>query len=308
MPAPTIRLAQARAEVQIGRLIAAQQHMLDAAHSPAKAGQPPSWAAARKDAANEASALNARFASLELSIAPASVAPIVTIDGQSVAATTLSVPRALNPGAHAVHVEASGFRTIDQSVTLHEGERQKLDFTLESAEPVAQPAPPPPVQPTIAPPPIVTEPPQPPPPPPPAEPSQPTTSGSLALSVTGFSVAGVGLIVGSAMGIASLSTVSDLKSACNGKSCSSDLASKGDEAKTQGNISTVAFIFAGGGLSVGILTIPRSSSPSPRASIGFSVGPDPSALRGRSDARRSSHRISHGHLGDRLRRCRAAQR
>ena len=109
VPAPTIRLAQARAEIQMGRLIAAQQHMLEAAHSPAQAGQPASWATAHKDAANEASALNARFASLELSIAPASVAPIVTIDGQSVAPSTLSAPRALDPGAHAVHVEASGF-------------------------------------------------------------------------------------------------------------------------------------------------------------------------------------------------------
>ena len=41
VPAPTIRLAQARAEVRLGRLIAAQQHMLEAARSPAQAGQPP---------------------------------------------------------------------------------------------------------------------------------------------------------------------------------------------------------------------------------------------------------------------------
>ena len=133
--APTIRLEQGRAELKLGRLIEAQQHLLEATRTVPAPGEPPSWVAARKDAATEAAGIDARLAFLELSVTPQPwmKPPQVSIDKMHIENTTLGVPRALNPGAHTIHVETEGADPIDQQMTLAEGERQKLALTLQES-------------------------------------------------------------------------------------------------------------------------------------------------------------------------------
>jgi hypothetical protein len=275
VPAPTLRLAQARAEAKLGRLIEAQQHMLEAARTTPQPGEPPSWASARQDATAEAAALDSRLSSLELSItAPQGVTPRVTIDTLPIGASTLGVPRALDPGAHVIHAEAEGAQTVDQTITLKEGEHQKLALTLEA---IAPPTPPPPApipapsQP-VPPPASVEAPPAPAPPP---SHEETGASGSLGWSIAGFTVGGLSLIVGSALGVSSMSEVSSIKSKCSGNSCPPSEQGQANDAATQGTVSTVLFVVAGGGALLGFLTLPRGAphQASSASSVRLGIGP-----------------------------------
>ncbi len=286
VPAPTLRLAQGRAELALGHLILAQQHMLEAARSLPQPGEPAPWTAARQKASTEAAAIDARLATLELSLtAPPGAVPSVSLDGQPLKTGTEGVPRAVDPGSHTVHVEAAGLRTVDQNLSLAEGERRKVTISLEANAP-PPPVPPPSPEPAPAstpppPPATIQEPAQ----PPPSEPAPKQTSGSLALSITGFAVAGASLIAGGALGIASLSSTSDIKSQCNGNNCPASLASQADSAKLEGTLSTVCFILVVPAVALGIFTLPRETSgaspAAPSAGVSLSIGPGSFGASGR---------------------------
>lgn len=273
IPAPTIRLAQARVEAQAGHLIEAQQHLLEAARSSPQSGEPPPWASARQIAATEAEALQARIPSVEITVSPSDSSTTILVDGRTIAAGRLGIPRALDPGRHAIHVEVSGFEPADREVTLREGERQTMEIVMSpvARAPVAAP-------PVIETPALEATPESVSASAPPASGTSGSNGGSGRLAIVGFTVAGIATVVGTAAGIASLVSVGDIKSQCNGKSCPAYLENDADRAKRLGTVSTISFVLAGGALVFGIVALMRGgaaqssgTSPAPR-SVSFGIG------------------------------------
>jgi hypothetical protein len=286
VPAPTIKVARAHAYLKLGRLIEAQQDLLDAARSDPQPGEPASWGEARHKALGEAEAITPRLPLLLLGVTGAPVDRVtLTVDGQPVATATLGSPRALNPGTHALKAEADGYLPAEQSVTLAEGEHKSVTFSLAAVKPAV--APPPVAEPAAAPPPPVVAPEQ----PPPAEPppagtapgyvaapapmmAPPVEEPNNTVSTLGW--VGTGVFGGGAVitGLVAIGMASDVKGKCNGNVCDNSLKGEADTSSTLGNVSTVAFVLAGGCLLVGILThhsARRRSATGP--SFDLQVGP-----------------------------------
>jgi hypothetical protein len=202
----------------------------------------------------------------------------VTLDGQVLAERLEGNAIEIDPGEHDLVFEAQGIAPVTRHVVVVLGEKdrhERVTIEVPRAVPVPPPPPPPPPPPAGEPPaPAVEPPPAPAPPVQPPPPPPRTESGSAALCTLGFGTAGVGLVVGGIAGTVSFVQVASIKSQCNGNSCPHSEASSGSNAATIGNVANVAFIAAGAGVLLGVLTIPRSSSPSASAGVvRFAVGP-----------------------------------
>jgi hypothetical protein len=138
--APTHLLLIARAQKQLGRLVAAKETYLKVAREELPAAAPPAFKKAQQDAREELAAIDPKIASLRLTIEGAAGRKIsVTLDGQPVADALLGVHRPVDPGNHAIVASAPGQSPIEQQVTLGEGERKDLTIPIPAvqAAPVA---------------------------------------------------------------------------------------------------------------------------------------------------------------------------
>ncbi|XXT17153.1 tetratricopeptide repeat protein [Sorangium sp. So ce429] len=117
--------------------------------------------------------------------------------------------------------------------------------------------------------------------PPPAAPAAPAPQagggGSLLPAGLAFGLGAVGLGVGVATGIASLSKVSDIKSQCDGRRCPAELQGDADTATTLGHVSTVGFIVGAASAAAGVVLLvvrrggdgaPDAASAAPQARRG----------------------------------------
>ncbi|WP_437659104.1 tetratricopeptide repeat protein [Sorangium sp. So ce1182] len=124
--------------------------------------------------------------------------------------------------------------------------------------------------------------------PPPAAPAAPPApqaggGGSLLPAGLAFGLGAVGLGVGAATGIASLSKVSDIKSQCDGRRCPAELQGDADAATTLGHVSTVGFIVGAASAAAGVvLLVVRSSGDGAPGGDGApdAAGAPPQARRG----------------------------
>jgi hypothetical protein len=277
IPAPTIKVGRAHALIGMGRLIEAQQDLLDAAHSEPRPGEPAVFAEARRKAAAEADALTPRLPALLLGITGAPADKVtLSVDGQVVAVQTLGAPRVVNPGTHSVRAEAEGYTPVEQVTTVHEGDQKTLTFALSPEQPA--PPPPPAATPPTAPPAPFTSPAPTPMVMAPAyvEPPNNTVS-TLGWVGTGV-FAGAGIITG----LVALEQAGSVKSQCKGNVCPTSTESEASMSSTLGNVSTITFIAAGGCLLLGILT--HHSAPTRTAaasSFDVEIGPGSIGASGR---------------------------
>ncbi|WP_438023936.1 tetratricopeptide repeat protein [Sorangium sp. So ce233] len=91
------------------------------------------------------------------------------------------------------------------------------------------------------------------PPPPPAP--RVEGGGSLLPAGIAFGLGAVGLGVGAATGIVSLSQVSDIKAQCEGQRCPAELKGDADSATTLGHVSTVGFIVGAASAAAGVVLL-----------------------------------------------------
>jgi hypothetical protein len=224
--------------------------------------------AREKDARERAAGLDAQVATVHLT-GPAIAAPGVEIrrDGIVVAASDLGQRMVLDAGDHLFEAAAPGKKPWRATAHLAPGARVEMtvpDLLDESAPPPPLPAPQLPA---------------------------PTREGSLvsgqrlwAVVAGGLGVVGLG--VGSAFGIVSISDHSSAKSACPVPNPCSDqnAAGKWSDATSAGNVSTIAFV-AGGVLAAGAaalwLTAPTTRSTGFEWSPAVGPGTASVALRGR---------------------------
>lgn len=222
MNVPTTGLAVARAHTALGQLVEARDKALLVARSAPQADESPILKEARALAAKLAADLVARIPTLIVKVSgpPQAAATEVTVGGVKVPADALVDGWKLNPGNHTVVIAAKGFDGAERRVELAEGESETLQVTLEPAK-------------------------------------GPTTGPTAAtvLMATGFSVAGVGLLVGAVTGGLSIAETDALLERCGGPRCDPSAADDLSSATTLANVSNGAFVVGGIGVVVGIVGV-----------------------------------------------------
>jgi tetratricopeptide (TPR) repeat protein len=253
---PGARIGLARAESELGRLLLAEKHLQEALASPKL--PPPVKRKAKLDLAK----LEERIPTLAIEL-PADFGGELWLGDESIGKAAASEPRRLDPGEYQVRAEAKGFQPFREAVVLEEGDRKAVKVTLAplaAAEPVAAPAD--------------------------EEEQRKKKGGGSAQRTLGWvslGIGGVGLIVGTVMGLSARSTRSELDGACSNDVCSEgqrDLYNKG---KSQANTATAGFIVAGVGIGLGavLLMTAGDSKEAPQAKVEAVVGVGEVGVRGR---------------------------
>ncbi|MFT3764284.1 MAG: hypothetical protein QM820_01990 [Minicystis sp.] len=270
----------AECQLQIGKTASAWANFLEAAYQAKAAGQAKREATARAKAA----AIEPRLSRLTVSAAPGVE---VRRNGFLIAASTLGTPLPVDPGEHVIVASAPGKKSwVSRIVVKDNGDRVTVGVpTLDPGDsaspplPAPSPAPPAPAPPASNPADVT-----PPASPPPAPPSEPPATGAPARRIGGIAllVAGAGgLITGAAFAAMAKSKYDESLGQCDPmkpNECYAGGARLRDEARRNGDISTVAFI-AGGTVAAGGLALLISSlqsKPAARAgAVTWTAGIDP---------------------------------
>ena len=240
MKVPTTGLEVARAHAALGQLLEAREVLGRVLRSPAKAGEPAPFTAARKAADTMNNELAARIPSISVAVANSDPAqpPQVSIDGEPIPAAAANVPRKVNPGAHTVLVKAGSFEKRFE-VTVAERDTRTVNVDLEEQQSAAPPKEPTPEEPTPA--------------------GGGGSSAGKVLMYSGFGVAVIGIGVGTVTGVMSLTKTNDLKAICPNDQCPPGKEGEIESATSLGNIATAAFVVGGIGLGAGIVGLLMSS-------------------------------------------------
>jgi hypothetical protein len=246
--APTLALMEARALVQLGRLVEASDAYARAVNVKVDA-ENDAFRRARTDAGAELAALRPRIPSIDVIVTPdRGPAPRVSIDGVP-RLDLASVP--LNPGTHLVSVLRAGAPESTQSVTLLERERRTIVFEAPGTPGVATRV---------------------------EGRDAPSRGASDAWMWTAFGLGGAGLATGVVTGALALDRRATLDRNCNEAACppglETDLRAY-DRLRTASLVGyVVGFVGAAGGV-VLLATRPKESD-APR--ISASVSPAHSGL------------------------------
>jgi hypothetical protein len=284
--APPHLLFLARAQVKLGRLVAARELYNKILREPLAGDAPPAFLTAREAAEAEIETIEPRLARLTIKVEGASEKPVtVTMDGRPVASALIGVSAPADPGKHELSATAEGFIAKPQTVTLAEGGQGQVLLSLVPDPNYKPPAPPPGDAPAAAPassgmasaPPVGSEP----------------QATSLAVpAYTAFGVGAVGLGAGILFTLQSSSKRSDADDAfatcqaagdgdCRENDPSAgEVVSLEDDAKSAQTLATIGYIVGGVGVAAGVTLLildgsggsesaGSRSSPTLRAWVGY---------------------------------------
>jgi Tetratricopeptide repeat len=273
-PAPTLAVALARAQIGMGKWIAAQETLNRVLREGSPAGSPPAYAKAVLDARKELDVLEPRIPSVIINVkGPPTLR--VTIDGALVPSAALGVNRLVDPGAHTVRAEAEGFASAQATVNASEHQVESVALVLvpgaASPPPVEPPHPPP-----STPPPSSS--------PPPASP--PPASGGSTLRTVGFVGIGVGaagLVMGAVTGGLAVSKHGDLATGCQGGHCPPSEYGALDSYHLMTNLSDAGLVVGGVLAAAGVVLVVTAPKPgrSQEAWVAPIVGPGYLGAQGR---------------------------
>ncbi len=186
------------------------------------------------------------------------IAVQVSVDGVVVATKLDGLPMPLDPGPHKLRLELAGMPPIERDVVLSQGEKgRRIQVRFAPTKPLATTLPPPP-------------------------PPPPETRSISPLTYVGFGLGAAGLVLGTVTGIASLANGSALKEDCGGDVCTEAHRDDYDSGLTIAHVSTVGFVIAGLGTTLGV--------------VGLLIGPSPQ--RAEAIASPTYHlRLGAGHIG-----------
>jgi hypothetical protein len=234
--APTLVLYMANCQKALGKLVEARALYRRLADEPLPPSAPDQFRTAQATAREGLDDLKRRIPSLRVSLSgPAAAGAHVRVDGAPVAAAEIG-QKDLDPGEHTVEASADGVPAVARTVHLQEGASVLVDLTLGGD-----------VGPLAAAPPLL--------PPPKPDVPEGKPRGSLVPAGIAFGIGAVGLGVGLATGLASMSKTSDLKSRCQGDLCPAADQGEASSARGLGNASTVGFVVAGAGLATGVVML-----------------------------------------------------
>jgi hypothetical protein len=219
-------------------------------------------------------ALEAKMSTLLVRPPPETPGLAVTLDGQPF--TALDAPLPIDPGDHVLEVTAPGRKPWSTSVKVA-ADKSALEVAIPALEvdPASTAAPPVAGGPPTTPPPAAEE-----------------DGGVPAVAIVGFTIGGVGLLVGGITGIIAITQGSDVSDACTADG--DDLCRPGREAddlssaNAIANVSNVSFLvgLAGVGVGLGALLLagddaPRTSQPPTAPTVEPVVGLGSLGARGR---------------------------
>ncbi len=234
-----------------GRLATAWTKFMDAAASAERAGK----AVRATEAQNRAGALQARLSKLVITAASNKLPGLqIRLDGTPVPATQWGTATPADPGEHTIDASAPGRQAFRTSVQLS---REGETITVAVPELAAEGASASPVD---------------------ADSAQPHRLGrqkALALAAGGFGA--VGIIAGTVFGLRSKSKHDDASDACPSDPCRDQRGvDLWNDARSAGNLSTVAFIVGaaalGGGAVLWLTAEPQGKTAlrgSPRVGVGW---------------------------------------
>ena len=278
--APTLTLGLARANVGLGKLVAAQEllQLIVREGIPARASG--AFVRAVSDAKKDLELLGSRMPAIIVQVS-GSEAPEVTIDGVVLPTVAFGAKRPIDPGKHEVRATALGFEAAVRSFEIAEGRLETVTLALAASREVGPAAP-------IAAPPVVA--PQASSAPPPVAPKavRPVASAHAAsrtpdraprvqrtAGIVGLALGGAGLAFGAVTGALAVSKHGSLTSSCQNGICDATITKADlDGFRLVSTLSTVGFL-AGGALAVSgvvlLLTAPKNASVAP--SVSFFAGP-----------------------------------
>jgi len=140
--APPHVLYLARSASKLGQLVRARELFLKLGREELPANAPQAFRDAQTQARTEASAIEPRLASVDITLKTNGCAsPKIEMDGKPVSAAVLGVPIPADPGKHHLAATAEGCRSLPVEVTLTEGGKGNAALVLEpsKSEPVAVP-------------------------------------------------------------------------------------------------------------------------------------------------------------------------
>ncbi|MFO0759607.1 MAG: hypothetical protein U0359_24150 [Byssovorax sp.] len=132
--APTHLMIIGRAQVGLGRLVAARETFLKLTREELDAKAPPAFKRAQADGREQLAAIEPKIASLLIQVeGPAQTKFIVKLDEQPVAPALLGVYRPVDPGKHKLVVIPVGQGPVTASVDLAEAEKKEIKLTIPDA-------------------------------------------------------------------------------------------------------------------------------------------------------------------------------
>jgi hypothetical protein len=246
MNVPTTGLELARVQAAILQLVEARDSALSAARLPVTKGEPKAFADARVAANGLAAEVAPRIPDLTVFVEPSVAGGRVSIDGVALPRLPRPLPFKLNPGAHMVAVEASGYVSRSEQISLAERQHAELRITL-TPSPRALPA--------VAAQPVATVPAQ-----PAATAATPRemddpnragrTRGYVAI-VAGGAVLAAGVVTG----ILSATKTNSLKDMCAGYNCPPSSQATIDTANTLATVANITIPLGLVGIGYGVFEL-----------------------------------------------------
>lgn len=232
---PITALELGRTYAALGKFVEAREVLLAVFRLPVLPNESARGAEARQDAAQLATNLRARIASI--TVRPRGpVDPFLKlwIDGALIPADAVSASHLLNPGKHRLVIESRG-HTVRSELTVGESEAREVEIVLPEEPSTSGPEPPPVITPPV----------------PPPEPKSNALRNTLIYG--GFGAALVGVGVGTATGLMTLSRADKLKGTCTSDGrCPPSAQADLDASATSGAVSNVMFGVAIGGVALGL--------------------------------------------------------
>lgn len=247
MHVPTTGIDVALTLTTLGRMVEAREVALEVTRMPVGPNESRLFSEARRDARELADRLAPKIPTLRLNLPSYVDAETVraSIDGEVLDPKALGVPRRLNPGKHAVRVEAPGRPVFVREIELKEAARSILDVDFRAA-PSGD-----------------------------ASDAGGKVLGLPVLAFAGLATSAVGLGVGTLTGLASLGKADDARARCGPDTKNCDPAAESDiqASKTLGWISTASFAIALAGGAVATYALVVTKGDQAKASASLSVSP-----------------------------------
>ncbi len=276
--APTLELGLARALAGEAKYVEAQEAYNKIIREGLAPGAPDVFKRALEDAKKEVDTVSPKLGTVLITVKATNgndiADPKVTLDDRAVNAASLGVKRAIDPGPHALRVEADGYKATELRFAVLEGGAANEAVTLDKDTSAVAVAPVPGATPAATP---AATPTTPGPQAAPAAATADTTPHKKSiLPYVAFGVGGAGLLLGAITGIVAIGDHSSINKKCPGGTCPAGVNESSDISSyhTMGALSTVGFIVAavGGGAGVVLLlTQPKDTeaAPAPAAGVRF---------------------------------------
>jgi hypothetical protein len=232
MHVPTTGLEVARAQAALGLLVEALDTIANIHKVPEKPDDPQPFKDARAKADELDAQIEAKVPSVTITVTGGAEgdSPAVSVDGTSLPAGAVGVPRKIDPGHHVVTAHAAS-GDAKEEIDVAEGDKKDVALALTTGEKSTEGA------------------------------GDEGAKGDVVHSPNGVTWAGVvvggaGLVAGSVTGLMSLSKASTVKGECTNMKCApgqqtSDL----NAGNTLATISTVGFVVAAAGAGVAIVSL-----------------------------------------------------